>query len=114
MINHPDVLAWFATGSSVICDPPVLDTDFDYVILVPLGSYEVDNLLENNGFKTNYADYDMMEFRSWKQGQLNYIITDHIEWYEKMELATKLAKKLNLREKQQRIGLFDYVMYGDI
>ena len=114
MIKHPDVLDWFATGSSIICNPPVLDTDFDYVILAPLNSYELDQFLEDQGFKTNFEDYDIEDFRSWKQGQINYIITDSIKWFENMKVATKLAKKLNLLDKQQRIDLFDYVMYGDI
>lgn len=114
MIKHPDIIDWFATGSSVICNPPVLNTDFDYVILVPRNSYELDQFIEDQGFKTNYADYDLEDFRSWKQGQINYIITDNIGWYAKMRTATKLAKKLNLLDKQQRIDLFDYVMYGTI
>lgn len=114
MIEHPDKVDWFITGSSVICNPPVLDTDFDYVILVKYDSYELDTLLEQQGFKTNYADYDIEDFRSYKQGQINYILTDNIEWFEKMRVATNLAKKLNLLDKQQRINLFDYVMFGEI
>jgi hypothetical protein len=47
-------------------------------------------------------------------GELNYIITEDKVFYDSMVLATKLARRLNLLEKHQRITCFEYVMYGTI
>lgn len=114
MNNYPQVISMYPTGSRFTCNPPVMDTDIDYLILVERDSYEFDDYLEKLGFVTNYLDYPMQEFRSWKKEELNYIITDDVVFYDNMKKATQLAKKLNLLDKQQRIDCFDYVMYGTI
>lgn len=98
------------TGSSYICDPPVLNTDVDFVIL----SADWDKLhdwCEQNAFKTNFEDYAIEEFRSYKRGIINLIVTDDSTWYKRFVKATNLAKQLNLLDKQQRIDLFNFVMY---
>lgn len=98
------------TGSSYICNPPVTDTDIDFVVLSN-NCDELYNWLEKNVFKTNFEDYAIGEFRSYKRGVINLIVTNDLIFYKRFVKATEIAKKLNLLDKQQRITLFDFVMY---
>ena len=98
------------TGSSYICNPPVKDTDIDFIVLSPDWN-KLDTWLVQHGFKTNFEDYELEEFRSYKRNTINLIITDDPMWFKRMHKATELAKQLNLLDKQQRINLFDFVMY---
>lgn len=98
------------TGSAFICNPPITNTDIDFIIL----SSDWDKLgewCEQNSFKTNFEDYELEEFRSYKRGPINLIITDDSVWYKKFTTATSLAKQLNLLDKDKRVVLFDFVMY---
>lgn len=98
------------TGSSYICNPPVTTTDIDFVIF----SDDIEKLgvwCERNGFQTNFGDYALEEFRSYKRGVINLIITADSTFYRRFVKATQLAKELNLLDKQQRVALFDFVMY---
>lgn len=98
------------TGSSYICNPPVTDTDIDFVVY----SQEWDKLhdwCEKNAFKTNFEAYEHEAFRSYKRGIINLIVTDDPLFYKRFVKATEVAKKLNLLNKQQRIDLFAFVLY---
>ena len=99
-----------ATGSSYICNPPVTDTDIDFVVL-SRGWDKLHSWLEQNGFKTNFEDYEIDDFRSYKRGVLNLIVTNDLVFYNRFVKATEVAKNLNLLDKEQRIILFDFVMY---
>jgi len=98
------------TGSSYICNPPVTDTDIDYT-LYSHNWDKLDDWCEQNYFKTNWEDYAIDEFRSYKRGVINLIVTNDATFYKRFVKATELAKQLNLLDKQQRIDLFDFVMY---
>ena len=98
------------TGSSYICNPPVTNTDIDFVIY----SQDWDKLhdwCEKNAFKTNFEAYEHEAFRSYKRGVINLIITDDPIFYKRFVKATEIAKQLNLLNKQQRIDLFAFVLY---
>ena len=98
------------TGSSYICNPPVTNTDIDFVIYSQDWD-KLHNWCEQNAFKTNFEDYELEEFRSYKRGIINLIVTNDATFYKRFVKATEVAKKLNLLDKQQRIDLFDFVMY---
>lgn len=96
------------TGSAFICDPPVLNTDVDFLLLIKNEDEFHDWCLEED-FETNYGDYPLDEFRSYKRGNVNLIITTSSEWYRKFQRATMLAKELNLLHKPHRIALFNFI-----
>lgn len=112
----------YQTGSSVICFPPITDTDIDYIICDSEGSFgnhTLHRFLIANGFELSCQDmeeYDLESeaFDCYRKGNINLIVTDNYEWYLKWVEATKLAKKLNLLQKEQRITLFKYILYGEI
>lgn len=101
------------TGSSYTCDPPVLDTDIDTIILATDPLYV--NVLLNDGWtkcsSTEYPDQGAT-FTAFRRGKENYIVTCDKRFYKKYVLATKIAKEMNLLDKADRIKLFNAVLYN--
>jgi hypothetical protein len=118
-----DCLEIFATGSRVICNPAPTDTDQDYVVLVKPGLFwEVIESLADNGYDVGGSQvFDITEetprddesFLSWKRGDVNYIVTESKTLFDDFVHATNIAKKLNLLDKQQRIDLFQIILYDN-
>lgn len=103
---------YWPTGSRYICNPPVLTTDEDYLFLMKEG---VEDLLEQEGFSTNYdTDFyqDVPFFYSYRKGPINLIVTHDKEFYDKFKEATEEAKRLNLLKKEDRVALFQKRLYG--
>lgn len=96
------------TGSRVICDPPVMDTDIDYVICGPVD-------LEKHGFRyTNDNDeYEDTDFETYRNGDLNVIKVDNGSSFAAWEWATRAAKSMNLTDKGDRISFFQGCLYGN-
>lgn len=106
---------YFATGSNVICNPPVTDTDLDFMIFTDEYDAFVEYLTNNKwefcgGEEYNYKDNNWCALR---KGNLNYLITQDINHYTKFKEATELATKMNLLIKDQRVILFNYIMNGE-
>lgn len=103
----------FQTGSTIICSPPVTNTDEDWMFYTKDMSNFQWYLMEN-GFKQGGSKGEQSYWSSWKKGKLNFLLTDDIDYYDKFETATKVATKLNLKDKSQRVTLFNYVMNGEV
>jgi len=115
---------YIRTGSSVICNPPVLDTDIDFVIK----SKDVDiiknylscelkfNVLTGEESEANYEGLNIGSeyFYSLKKDNINIMLVQDESFFIKWLNATLLAKKLNLLKKEDRITLFQYVLYDNI
>ncbi len=105
-------------GSSVTCDPPVLDTDRDFLVLARDNSLELlYAALKQSGWETTSLDeYASVTgekpFRSYRKGKANYIVTDCKEYHKKFMYATYLAKRFNLLHKADRVDLFNCILYG--
>lgn len=103
------------TGSRYICYPPVMNTDDDSVFLVN-SLEEVRNLLIPLGWEQPPRGLGSMDGENfWESYRLpntphNFIVTDNPHYYDRFVLATKVAKKLNLRVKEDRITLFSTIM----
>lgn len=101
------------TGSNYVCNPPVTDTDKDYIILPVKG--EFDNLivsLQDDDWKSDgtYEDSNFVSLKKRLGGTLiNLIIIRSEVEFDAYVYATKIAKELNLREKDDRINLFGIV-----
>lgn len=105
-------------GSSVTCDPPVLDTDRDFLVMAKEGMVnELYAALVKSGWVTTSIDEyastsDEKPFRSYRKGKANYIVTDCKEYHKKFMYATYLAKRFNLLHKADRVDLFNCILYG--
>ena len=115
-------IARHPTGSRFICDPPVLDTDDDWIILVKDLEYakckaaRLDWHSADAGYYREGSDHEELgPFVSMRhsEGNSNYIFTEDAEFYDRYVAATLLAKKYNLLNKPDRIQLFHGVLYGE-
>ena len=98
---------YLKTGSNEICNPPVMNTDIDYVILC---NFNFD--LKKYGFiETNSGgEYEVTDFITYRKGKLNVIeVYDIIPW----KWATRAAKAMNLLKKEDRITFFRGCLYGE-
>lgn len=113
------VQTWYPTGSYYICSPQVVDTDKDFVVLIDVPMLDFSKALAVAGYKfsgdESYqlgADGDF-EFECYRKGDVNLIVTADAVFYNKWIEATELAKNMKLNNKDQRIRLFQYVLYGN-
>lgn len=107
-------------GSRVTCNPPPMDTDIDYMVLVKNHGQFRQVMLEN-GFniggslvldaKSPLDDKD--RFSSYVKGEINLIVTSDVSFYQRFMAATSVAKRLNLLDKSDRIALFQAVLYSN-
>ena len=104
------------TGSRYICNPPPMDTDEDYIVLMcnpPVG--DTLSALVESGFQMN-TDPELYngcpDFYAFRNGQFNVICVDEPAMYQRWVDATEQAKVLNLLAKHDRIALFQKVLYG--
>ena len=107
------------TGSRYICNPPVMDTDEDWIFdCSEKGQYQkAADYLRDNGFSMKDIkddDYDEIceNFMSFRKDDLNIIICNKHSFFKKFLLATYIAKELNILEKPKRILLFQAIIYG--
>lgn len=115
-------------GSSVMCNPPVIDTDVDMVCLVSGQDYRPE-VFTAIGFvltprDTNYVapvlkklDFNGKEprylnFFTMRRGVENIIVTCCETYFERMGIAIKLSTQLNLLAKEDRRSLFEVIKYG--
>lgn len=124
MLNNIECthLAAWPTGSRYICNPPVTNTDDDYVLFVEDIKAAYLELLDTNwtiggANNASYAVEDVGEWFSAKKhinGEVvNYIVVGNQETFSKWVTATELCKKLNLLKKEDRIALFEVVVKGE-
>jgi hypothetical protein len=109
-------------GSRVTCDPPVTDTDDDWLCLTN-DWREFINVAVRDGFVVGGsvpADElerrkETTEFTSLRRDsdKVNLIVTDSPEFFKRFMAATSVAKRLNLQVKEDRIALFQAVLYGN-
>lgn len=110
-------------GSRVTCNPPVLDTDEDYLVLVPAAAaVDLECVLMSEGWtlggsaipdESNTVDGDS-RFKSWTRGSVNLIVTTSARFYRRFVAATEVCRRLNLLSKQDRIALFQAVLYANV
>lgn len=106
-------------GSRVTCDPPVMDTDEDYLILTTekvLQKWLAESL--SLGFdlddRSKHYRVEDNDFNSWRGSEnINLIVTASRCFYDRFVCASSIAKELNLHSKADRIMLFQGVLYGN-
>ncbi len=108
------------TGSMVICNPPVTNTDEDYVILVSsfVAKQDLIDTLVADGFQLD-GSYNALGELSSRGGwasfknpdKVNYIVTYDVEFYNRFVLATEIATEMNLTSKEDRKKLFMFIKH---
>jgi hypothetical protein len=101
-------------GSRVTCSPPPVGADEDWLCLCnPKASERLQAAgFEQDGSPEFYTGNDNGGFRSYRRGDLNVIITQDSDFFERFTTASELARRFNLLRKCDRIALFQAVLYG--
>ncbi len=105
-------------GSTVTCNPPVENTDTDFLILIKEENKKtVHSLLEQSDWYHAYGTYrpstgEERPFRAYRKGKINYIITWDEDYHRRFLEASDLAKRFNLLNKADRVDLFNLALYG--
>lgn len=118
--NAMNLVAFSPTGSRFMCDPPVMDTDIDFVVLV-VDHDAASEVLTANGWAKCVGEnsdeedsYDELgEFSAYRKDNFNLIICDDRAYYMRYCAATLLSTKLNLLDKAERCALFQTIIKGE-
>ena len=107
-------------GSRVTCKPAPTDTDEDFLVQIAADESAISRvvgLLVGAGFKwegdTEHYQAAANEFMSWRRGDINLIVTASGDFARRHRAATSVCTRLNLMNKDDRIALFQAVLYGD-
>lgn len=140
-IDIPDYMIFLSdtdyvlpTGSYFICNPPSLETDYDFLIYTHLTKFsKLESKLLECGYECSYRkpsvekkidvsrfeaqqeqEYFTLEndFVSFRKDRFNLIITTSMDFCQKFALATKISKSLNILNKVDRIILFTGIISG--
>lgn len=114
-------IKFYPVGSRVTCDPPPIDTDEDFLCLVDECKLnELYNTLIDDGYELGgsapFNEIKLSEvdsFSSFTKDEINIIATASHEFFELFMQATGEAKRLNLLDKNDRIALFQKILYGN-
>jgi hypothetical protein len=105
-------LPFFRTGSREICRPAPVGTDVDFVVLdTGVGAYQAIGFQNTSDAGLN--EYGQSNFCTYRMGEVNLIVVDTYTEFRKWRVATAAAKQMNLVKKQDRIDLFQGVLYGN-
>jgi len=102
-------------GSRVTCNPAPTDTDADYLAFVQPALWDqLHAALDANGFESHpaYETPESPPFASFRNGAVNVIATCEEWFFNRFMAATSIAKRFNLLRKDDRIALFQAVLYG--
>ena len=121
-VNLPSrvgVLTQSPTGSNYTCNPPVTDTDVDFLVLVEdlgtatarLGHDGWHMCAGKEGHYENDKDYSLTWY-AVRKGKVNLILTEDPSWYNRAVHATTVCKQHNVLEKSDRIVIFRWLRDG--
>jgi hypothetical protein len=114
----PGALRTEPVGSRATCSPAPTGSDDDWLVLVKSAEAAA-SFFNSVGWKLGgstpandecVCPYD--KFFSFTSGELNVILTESHEFFDRFMLATRVARKLNLLHKVHRIDLFQAILYG--
>jgi len=107
---HFKHLPLVGSGSYFICG--TTDTDIDYFTLDTADTRRLLNTLDFSGYDGDIPDQyqDCMgEVFSFRRGNINIILVQTEQELERIQLATDVARKLNLSTRDERLIVFDAI-----
>lgn len=115
---------WELVGSRITCNPPPTDTDQDVLVFVDEERasqfiFEMENIGFSVELGEGYAadalnSGESDRFQSYRLDDVNLIVTVDEQFYKRFAYATEIAKRANLMEKEERIKLFQAILYGNM
>jgi hypothetical protein len=124
-MNQPNIgknyLSITAVGSRVTCNPAPTNTDQDWLVLIDENKWtQFSEDMETYGFELGGSlEFDEKQFlsqeecfSSYTRGEDNIIATSSAAFHKRFLAASSVAKRLNLLDKQDRLALFQAVLYA--
>lgn len=97
-------------GSRVTVDPPPTTTDEDWLALLPAGANlnEAATLLDESGWTWGGSAETALDdgghcFTTFRDGDVNVIITTSAEFFRRFLVGRDICKRLNLTSKADRV-----------
>ncbi len=94
-------------GSRYVCNPPVMDTDRDTLILVQDIAPAEAILFADGWSACCNGEYIEGFFKAYRKGEDNYVLTAHELFFERYLVAAEVAKALNAQDKETRIKIHE-------
>jgi len=106
-------------GSRVTCSPPPADTDADFLVLIL--PHDVAGCMARlsmmiwiwEGSREHYQNQAQDSFMPFRKGSVNLLVSANAEWGRRHKAATFVCTRLNLMNKDDRVTLFQAVLYGE-
>ena len=105
-------------GSRETCNPPPLDTDEDWLLLVNIEEYPafhaavVEQYEQTSQEGYQAEDGTISPFTCFRFEDKNLIVTTNKGFFDRFMQANRIAKNLNLLDKSDRIALFQRILYN--
>lgn len=105
-------------GSRVTCNPIPEGADWDYLIFcyTEAGVRHMVNYLGSEGYQWESSEHYQQVagngFMSWRKGDTNILLTSNQIWLDLHHQATELCRLENILDKEERIRLFQKVLYN--
>lgn len=92
-------------GSRYVCDPPVMNTDIDFLVY---SETHINGKLVLGGYKmTSLEEYahviDKSKFKCWRRGKVNLIVTHDRPFAEAFQTGTYISRVFNVGAKRTRV-----------
>lgn len=105
-----EIKRFFRTGSREIYPDGAVQSDVDYVVL---NQDDIDFVALGFTLEGETGSYDFESFRSFRRGEVNLIVVDSLMAFRKWRVATAAAKQLRLKRRDDRVRLFQGVLYDN-
>lgn len=97
-------------GSTYTCSPAPIDTDIDVLMLV-VDQIDFVTHCMLDGYRADSTYVNLLSrFISVRKGNINIIVTQDNEFFNRFSLAADLCKKLNLLDKELRILVHETII----
>jgi len=109
---------WEPCGSRITCNPPVMNTDADYLVrtgnLIRFVETALRSGWEIGGSFQDDDNQPGLHFVSLTKDDANLIVTKSGEFYRRFHAATVIATELNILDKPKRVRVFQAILYGNV
>lgn len=113
----PHAMHAIRVGSRFTCSPAPVGTDCDVLVFTNTSQQFFDAAQEEGWVFDGDEEYGNQlgdgesGFKSYRSGDVNLIVTQDYGFFFAFWAATTVAKRLNLQNKDDRIALFQAVLY---
>lgn len=99
----------YPTGSRYTCNPPYWRTDVDFLVY---SEEDVNTRIIKAGYRMSVLQYPVQapcDFRSWRKGKVNLIVTSKEFFKDRHIIATHHCKIKNFIRKIDRVAVHEFI-----